>query len=129
MPEPFTEAWMRAYRDRVNADPEMRVIGEWFSTPFTLSFGDEKYLIRSEGGRVIDVVARPRIDERWVFGFRAPLEVWQKFVSAKPPAQFHDLFAMLMRVPQFSMDGDALALFQNARVVHRMMTLLRAGEA
>src|ERR1700687_4207334 len=34
-PEP---SWMERYRERVNADPEMEVIGGWFSTSLRLTF-------------------------------------------------------------------------------------------
>jgi hypothetical protein len=51
------------------------------------------------------LVHNPRIDTRAAFGFRAPVEVWRKFLSAKPPPLYHDFFAMLMRVPEFVIEG------------------------
>lgn len=117
--------WMERYRDRVNADPEMRVIGDWFSTSLSFGFGDRRYVVRVERGRVTDINAAPRIDARAAFGFRAPMEVWQKFVSPQPPALYHDFFAMLMRVPEFVLEGDGLIAMQNARALQRMMNLMR----
>src|SRR5215203_2045608 len=67
----------------------------------------------------------PRFDVRTLFGFRAPVEVWRKFLSADPPPLFHDFFAMLMRVPEFVLEGDGLAAMQNARALHRMMNVMR----
>ena len=32
---------------------------------------------------------------------------------------------MLMRVPEFEIDGDSLAAMQNARALHRMMNILK----
>ena len=122
-PEP---AWMEAYRGRVNADPEMEVIGGWFSVALSLGFGETRYVLRVERGKIVDVNAAPRIDARPAFGFRAPLEVWRKFVSPNPPALYHDFFAMLMRVPEFQLEGDGLVAMQNARALHRMMNLMRA---
>jgi len=119
------KAWMEAYRDRVNADPEMAVIGGWFTTALSFSFGDERYAVRVERGRIVEINAAPRIDSRTAFGFRAPMEVWRKFVSPDPPALYHDFFAMLMRVPEFQLDGDGLVAMQNARALHRMMNLMR----
>jgi hypothetical protein len=117
--------WMERYRDRVNADPELEVIGGWFTTSLAFVFGERRYVIRVERGRIVDINAAPRIDARSSFGFRAPLEVWAKFVSPNPPALYHDFFAMLMRVPEFVLEGDGLVAMQNARALHRMMNLMR----
>jgi len=117
--------WLEAYRERVNADPEMEVIGDWFTTSFSLAFGEQRYVVRIERGRIVHINAAPRIDSRAAFGFRAPLDVWRKFVSPDPPALYHDFFAMLMRVPEFVLEGDGLVAMQNARALHRMMNLMR----
>lgn len=118
-------SWMERYRERVNADPEMNVIGGWFSTSLSLTFGERRYVLRVEGGKITDINAAPRIDSRASFGFRAPMDVWRKFVSPEPPALYHDFFAMLMRVPEFVLEGDGLVAMQNARALQRMMNLMR----
>jgi hypothetical protein len=118
-------AWLARYRERVNADPELAVIGDWFTTTFTLTFGDARYALEVEQGRIVDIVAAPRFDLRVLFGFRAPVAVWRKFLSANPPPLFHDFFAMLMRVPEFVLEGDGLVAMQNARALHRMMNVMR----
>jgi hypothetical protein len=117
--------WMERYRARVNADPEMEVIGGWFSTVLSLTFGERRYVVRMERGKMTDINSAPRLDARSTFGFRAPMEVWRKFVSSEPPALFHDFFAMLMRVPEFVLEGDGLVAMQNARALQRMMNLMR----
>ena len=123
---PFPELkWLEAYRERVNVDPEMEVIGSWFTTSLSLAFGEQRYVVGVERGRIVDINAAPRIDSRAAFGFRAPLDVWRKFVSPDPPALYHDFFAMLMRVPEFVLEGDGLVAMQNARALHRMMNLMR----
>jgi len=121
-------AWLEAFRNRVNADPEMKLIGRWFTTSISLSFGDTRYVLRVDQGRIGDIVANPRIDARAAFGFRAPVEVWCKFLSAAPPPLYHDFFAMLMRVPEFVIEGDSFLAMQNARALHRMMNLMRGTE-
>lgn len=118
-------AWMNAYRDRVNADPEMAVIGDWFSTALSITFDEKRYVLRVERGKITDINSAPRIDARSAFGFRAPMSVWGKFLSPNPPALYHDFFAMLMRVPEFVLEGDGLVAMQNARALHRMMNLMR----
>jgi len=117
--------WLARFRERVNADPELAVIGDWFTTTFTLTFGEWRYALVVDKGRIVDIVASPRFDLRAPFGFRAPVEVWRKFLSANPPPLFHDFFAMLMRVPDFVMEGDGLIAMQNARALHRIMNLMR----
>jgi hypothetical protein len=121
--------WLEAFRDRVNADPEMKLIGRWFSIPISLSFGEIRYVLHIAEGRIGEIAANPRIDARAAFGFRAPVEVWRKFLSAMPPPLYHDFFAMLMRVPEFVIEGDSLLAMQNARALHRLMNLMRGTEA
>jgi len=118
-------AWMERYRARVNADPEMEVIGGWFSTALSLTFGERRYVVHMERGKMTDINSAPRLDARASFGFRAPMDVWGKFVSPAPPALYHDFFAMLMRVPEFVLEGDGLVAMQNARALQRMMNLMR----
>ncbi len=117
--------WLEAFRARVNGDPEMQVIGDWFEAPVALTFGDSRYVLRVKKGRIEEIVDKPRIDTRVSFGFRAPVEVWRKFLSPDPPPLYHDFFAMLMRVPDFVIEGDSLVAMQNARALHRMMNLMR----
>jgi hypothetical protein len=118
-------AWFERYRARVNTDPEMAVIGDWFTTSLALTFGGNRYALKVEKGRIVEVIASPRLDVRTLFGFRAPIDVWRKFLSPDPPPLFHDFFAMLMRVPEFVLEGDGLTAMQNARALHRMMNIMR----
>ena len=118
-------AWVEAFRDRVNDDTEMRLIGDWFTTAIALSFGDKRYVLRLDKGRIAEIVAEPRLDTRAAFGFRAPLAVWRKYLQPLPPPLYHDVFAMMMRVPDFVIEGDSLLAMQNARALHRMMSLMR----
>jgi hypothetical protein len=59
------------------------------------------------------------------FGFAAPVDVWKKFLSLDPPPLYHDFFAMLVRVPEFRLEGDSLVAMQNARALHRLMNIMR----
>jgi hypothetical protein len=118
-------AWLERYRARVNADREMGVIGRWFTVTLALTFGERRYALQVEKGRIAEIIESPRLDVRTPFGFRAPLSVWRKFLSAQPPPLYHDFFAMLMRVPEFVLEGDALLAMQNARALHRMMNIMR----
>ncbi len=117
--------WFDRYVARVNADLEMGVIGDWLSTTFMLTFGDSRNAVVVDKGRIVNVIPSPRFDVRAPFGFRAPVEVWRKFLSPDPPPLYHDFFAMLMRVPEFVIEGDSLLAMQNARALHRMMNIMR----
>ena len=118
-------SWFERYRAHVNADPEMGVIGDWLSTTFTLTFGEARHALVVDKGKIVNIIAAPRFDVRAPFGFRAPVEVWRKFLSPNPPPLYHDFFAMLMRVPEFVIEGDSLIAMQNARALHRMMNIMR----
>ena len=117
-------AWMERYRGAVNADPEMAVIGEWFSVDFKLSFGGADFLLSVRAGKIVEIAPNPRFDRPAAFTLRAPMTVWNKFINPDPPPLYHDFFAMLMRIDEFQLDGDTLATMQNARALHRMMNIL-----
>jgi hypothetical protein len=121
----FTDAWLARFRERVNADPEMAVIGDWFTTAFSLTCGDRRCIVRFDKGRLVETIVSPRIDKACAFGFRASEEIWAKFFSPAPEPLYHDFFAMLMRVPGFVLEGDTLAAMQNARALHRAMNVMR----
>ena len=121
----FSESWLTRFRDRVNADPEMAVVGDWFTTAFSLTSGDRRCIVRFERGKLVEVLSSPRIDVRCAFGFRASPEIWARFLSPDPEPLYHDFFAMLMRVPGFVLEGDTLVAMQHARALHRAMNLMR----
>lgn len=121
-------AWMEKYRDTVNADPEMSVIGDWFTENFKLSFEGTDFLISVREGKIVEIEQNPRFDRPAAFSLRAPMSVWNRFISPNPPPLYHDFFAMLMRVDDFVLDGNTLATMQNARALHRMMNILKQME-
>lgn len=64
--------------------------------------------------------------------FTAPAETWSLALQRMPPRHHHNLFAMRMRVPGFTAEGDELAWMQHAHIVRRALDLARwavAGEA
>lgn len=128
MPDQPSPAWMEKYRETVNADPEMSVIGDWFTTDFKISFEGNDFLISVREGKIADIVHNPRFDRPVAFTLRAPMSVWNKFINPNPPPLYHDFFAMLMRVDDFQLDGNTLTTMQNARALHRMMNILKAME-
>jgi len=122
---PFSDDWLARFQERVNADPEMHVIGGWLTIALSVTCGDRRCILRFERGRIVEIVPSPRLDVRCVFGFRASAEIWGRFLTPRPEPLYHDFFAMLMRVPGFVLEGDTLAAMQHARALHRAMNLMR----
>jgi len=121
----FSDDWLARAAARVNADPELEIIGRWFSVAFSLSGGDRRVILRFDRGRLVEIVPSPRLDVRCAFGFRASPEVWSRFFAPAPEPLYHDVFAMLMRVPGFVLEGDTLVAMQHARALHRVMAVMR----
>ena len=122
----FSDAWLARYQTLVNADPEMQVIGDWFSVAFSLTSGDARAIVRFEHGRLASYVVSPRFDVSCAFGFRASSEIWQRFLGASVEPLYHAIFAMIMRVPGFVLEGDSLVAMQHARALHRAMSVMKA---
>ncbi|HLX81948.1 MAG TPA: alpha/beta hydrolase [Burkholderiales bacterium] len=59
------------------------------------------------------------------FALEAPAEVWAKFFSSPPPAPYHGIYAMKMRVPEFRVTGSELALAQSISLVRRVLEIGR----
>lgn len=55
------------------------------------------------------------------FSLAAPEAVWANFLAPMPPRHHHSIFAMLARVPEFSVRGDQLAFMQHCHVVRRVL--------
>lgn len=62
---------------------------------------------------------------RPAFVLEAPAAVWERFFSQPPPAPFHGIYAMKMRVPEFKVAGSELALAQNMHLVRRVLEIGR----
>ena len=119
------QAWFSEFQARVNQDKELSVIGNWFSTRFSITVDDSRRVLVVNSGQITQCIMAPRFDSRPVFGFRAPMAIWQKFLTPNPPPLYNDFFAMLLRVPDFVLEGDGLVAMQNARALQRLMNLMR----
>ncbi len=120
------EGWMEAFRETLAGDPELAVIGKWFNVDMGLTFGERRYALRVRMAKIEEIIPSPRFDVPTQFQIRAPMPLWQRFLSETPPPLYHDIFAMIMRVPEFVLEGDTLVAMQNARALHRMMSLMRS---
>jgi pimeloyl-ACP methyl ester carboxylesterase len=59
------------------------------------------------------------------FTLAAPASVWRKFLQPTPPRHHHGLFAMLARVPEFTVKGDQLVFMQFCHVARRVLDIGR----
>jgi pimeloyl-ACP methyl ester carboxylesterase len=57
------------------------------------------------------------------FTLAAPDAIWAKFLAPVPPRHHHAIFAMLARVPEFTVRGDRLAFMQHVHVVRRVLEI------
>jgi hypothetical protein len=121
----FSESWLTRFEQRLNADQEMSVIGDWFTVAMSVSCDDERRVLRFERGRLVHAIVTPKLDAPCAFGFRASADIWRRFFADPPEPLYHDVFAMLMRVPGFVLEGDTLVAMQHARALHRVMKVMR----
>jgi hypothetical protein len=129
MATPFTEPWLCDYQERVNGDRELQMIGDWFSVAMSLACDEQRAIVRFDRGQLADFFCSPRLDVPCAFGFRGAAPIWDRYLAPVPPPLYHNVFAMLMRVPGFVLEGDTLVALQHARALSRAMTLLRAPAA
>ncbi|MGE5271868.1 MAG: hypothetical protein ACM3JG_19580, partial [Thiohalocapsa sp.] len=55
------------------------------------------------------------------FILSAPEAIWARFLEPVPPRHHHGIFAMMYRLPQFSIQGDELAFMQHAHIARRVL--------
>jgi hypothetical protein len=122
----FTPALLERLADRCARDAEYRVAARNTSLQMgVLCDGDETVVWLGPNG--MDWRKRTAaLQPGWPVALASSLEIWRRFLRPVPPPLHHDLFALLSRVPEFRLLGDPLPLMQNARVVQRWATLLRA---
>lgn len=121
--------WLGTVAERVNADPEMRIIGTGFDATVSFTFGAERHDLVIRSGKIVELRHGKKLDWRSDFGFRAPEPVWDRFFRMPPPPLYNSVFAMVMRVPEFHLEGDTLRLAQNARAVTRLLGVMQEAAA
>src|SRR5262249_36323771 len=117
------DAWLAKLESAAAGDAELHAFRKGADCRFRLvagervavfSVSEDEIRIKNENG------ATP-------FSLEAPVEVWQKFFAAMPPAFYHAVYAMKMRVPEFKVTGDELALAQSIHLVRRLLEIGREG--
>jgi hypothetical protein len=119
------EAWFQRLAQAVDSDIELNLIGRYFTATLSLTFGDKRHDLIFSQGKLAQVRHGKKIDWRADFGFRASEKTWNLFFADPPPPLYNSVFAMIMRVPDFHLEGDSLSLAQNVRAVTRFMEILQ----
>ena len=118
-------SWIEGVAAAVNSDQEMAAVGEHCNIRFAVVFEDVRFDLHLEKGKVVGISEGSKIDHRVDFGFRAPNHVWDQHLRDKPEAFYQNIYSMLMREPEFQLDGDGLVFAQNARAMQRVMAIFQ----
>lgn len=124
--------WWEHYKEVVNADDEMQVRGhDEFDRNFYVEMGDDRSLVKMDGGRVETVVPNPGMNHEWSFGVEGDRQAWEEFVQEVPPAFNHEIIASHYRSAvkgedgHLQITGNNRVVFQNLRAFQRALDLMR----
>jgi len=109
---PAAEAWRAAC-------VEDAVLAAWRG-PWSMAFS-----VESDGAATAFAFTDGRLHGSAApqFTLAAPAGVWAKFLEPVPPRHHHAIFAMLARVPEFTVRGEQLAFLQHCHVVRRVLEI------
>lgn len=113
--------------ERVNADDALVRRGRYVSATMLLGCGEEETLVRIDRGAVTEVGRGPLLMADFTFALRAPREAWEKFLAARPPPGFTDIFA-LQRKKLLRMEGNLHPLMANLLYFKDVLAKLRRRE-
>src|SRR5947207_2971436 len=98
------------------------VLGTWagpWAVCFAIRSGSDTAIFNFAEGQVAADPGTP------AFILAAPEATWARFLEPVPPRHHHGIFAMMYRLPEFSIQGDELAFMQHAHVARRVPALSR----
>lgn len=115
-------AFLAALQTAARADAELAAFSANADCRFRLAAGERiaDFFLGSSC-----LIAEQNGESAPAFVLEAPVTVWEKFFSFPPPAPFHGIYAMKMRVPEFKVSGSELALAQNMHLVRRVLEIGR----
>ena len=122
---PPAHAWVEAFTDASNTDPEIQAHGKYFTCSYLLDATERTYVVQVESGRVTRVTVDPGpLDVAYQFAIRASAQTWRKFGEAVPAPMYHGIWAASFQ-RDMKLEGDLLVLMQNLRCITRQVELLR----
>jgi len=116
-------AFLAALQAAAKADPELAAFSANAVCSFRLVSGKQlaDFVFRDSSVSITENAG----EISPAFTLEAPTEIWAKFFSFPPPAPYHGIYAMKMRVPEFKVSGSELALAQNMHLVRRVLEIGR----
>ncbi|MEK6243328.1 MAG: alpha/beta hydrolase [Pseudomonadota bacterium] len=117
-------AFLAALQKAARADAELAALAANADCRFRLVAGPRsaEFVFSSDSScQILEGIQK----ENPAFTLEAPAEVWEKFFSNPPPAPYHGVYAMKMRVPEFKVTGDEMTLAQHAHIVRRVLEIGR----
>jgi len=115
--------FLGALQTAARADPELTAFSANADLCFRLESGGQGADFVFQNTSVS--ITEKSSEQTPLFVLESPTEVWAKFFSFPPPAPYHGIYAMKMRVPEFKVSGSELALAQNMHLVRRVLELGR----
>jgi pimeloyl-ACP methyl ester carboxylesterase len=112
-------------RRTLNADPEFRLAGRFFSKDILIAAGDYQCIVTVSDGLVTEIKLNPTFVNPWSFCIKASTDAWEKFLRPIPPPYFTDLYGCIAR-RHFEVGGDIEAAFAHFWAVSRMLEVFRA---
>lgn len=113
--------------ERVNGNARLVARGRHVSAVMLLDAEADSVLVRIQDGAVVAVEKAPALMPAFTFALRAPREAWAKFLSAKPPVGYTDIFA-LQRKRLLRLEGDLRPFMANLLYFKDLLTSCRAEE-
>ena len=108
---PNTTAWQEACA----ADAVLATWAGPWAVCFAVRSGSDTAIFNFVGGQIADDPGTP------AFTLAAPEATWARFLEPVPPSHHHGIFAMMYRLPEFSIQGDQLSFVQHAHVARRVL--------
>ena len=105
------------WRDACAADAVLTTWAGPWSACFAVACDETATIFGMIDGRVVGGEGTP------AFTVSAPSAIWSKFLEPVPPRHHHGIFAMMYRLPDFSIDGDQLAFMQHAHITRRVLEI------
>lgn len=114
---PDRDEFRAAWRDACTGDAVLAAFAGPWDADFAIVQDDAVFAFAFRDGRAVVPSSAAE------FTFAAPAGVWAKFLEPVPPRHHHVVLAMLARVPEVRLTGDAKRFAQMCHVVRRVLEI------
>ncbi|MCL6445403.1 MAG: hypothetical protein K6T83_18420 [Alicyclobacillus sp.] len=119
-----SEPWVMKWVGVINDDSEIARLGRWLTGNILFQFGEERYLLQVDHGRVTDVLVNPIWDKSWDFAVKASVDTWEKSIQQVPPPFYQDIFGMMWN-HGMTLEGNVVKAMQHIRALKLMMAAMK----